>query len=38
VVLRALSPDAPSSAEIVASLREILKRREEAMLAEESVW
>jgi CBS domain-containing protein len=38
VVLRALSPDAPSSAEIVASLREILKRREEAILADESVW
>jgi CBS domain-containing protein len=38
VVLRALSPDAPSSAEIVESLREILKRREEAILAEETIW
>jgi CBS domain-containing protein len=38
VVLRALWPDAPTSAEIVESLREILKRREEAILAEESIW
>jgi CBS domain-containing protein len=38
VILRALSPDAPTSAEIVASMREILKRREESLLAEEAVW
>jgi CBS-domain-containing membrane protein len=38
VVLRALSPDAPSSAEIVDSLREILKRRDEAIMAEEAIW
>lgn len=37
VVLRALAPDAPSSREIVESLREILKRRDEAILAEESI-
>jgi CBS domain-containing protein len=38
VVLRALAPDGPSSSVIVESLREILKRRDEAILAEEAVW
>lgn len=38
VVLRALTPDAPTPADMVTSLREILKRREEALLADEAIW
>lgn len=38
VVLRTLSGDGPSNAEIVESLREILKRREETVVPDEAIW
>lgn len=38
VVLRALATDAPTNADIVDSLREILKRREEMIAADEAIW
>jgi CBS domain-containing protein len=38
VVLRALSPDAPPPTEVIETLREILKRREEAALTDEAIW
>jgi CBS domain-containing protein len=38
VISRALSPDAPTSSEIIESMREILKRREVAIATDEAIW